>query len=52
MMPDEFSCLTGFELTALGLNPSCSDTEWGSNKSRLMYGRQITSNEMDSRSVV
>ena len=51
-MPDEFSCFTGFESPVLGLNPSCSDTEWGSNKSPLLYARQVTSNEMDSRSAV
>jgi hypothetical protein len=51
-MPGEFICFVGFELPVLGLNPSCSDTEWGSNKSPFIYARQVTFNEMDSRSAV
>jgi hypothetical protein len=51
-MPDEFSCFTCFELPVLGLNPFCSDTEWGSNKSHLIYARQVTFNETDSKSAI
>jgi hypothetical protein len=52
MKPDEFSCFPGFELIVLGLKPSRSDTEWDSNKSPLMYARQVTFKEMDSRFAV
>jgi len=49
MMPHEFSCFTGFELPVFGLNPACSDTECDSNKSHLIYTRQVTFNETRSR---